>query len=90
MTIRTTLREVTFRHPFRLDALEGEQPAGVYEIATDEEQVEDISFLAYRRVATTIRIERHGAAQVFPIDPVELEASLLSDAGLTVPPAGRA
>lgn len=89
MTIRTTLKRVTFTKPFALSGIDGVQPAGTYEVATDEEMIVGLSFLAYRRVATMIHLLRHGGTQVFSIDPVDLEASLMRDAGLTVPAAAQ-
>ena len=84
MTTRTTRKTVTFTQPFVLSGLAGAQPAGMYEVDTDEERIDSLSLLAYRRVATSIEVHRNGATQVFPIDPVELDAALLRDAGLTV------
>ena len=50
MTIRTTRTTVTFRRAFVLAGLDEEQPAGVYDIETDEERLEGLSLSAYRRV----------------------------------------
>ncbi len=49
MTIRTTTKTVTFTQPFHFDSIDGVQPPGAYEVGTDEELIEDVSFLAYRR-----------------------------------------
>ena len=54
MTLRTTSRTITFARPFSLDGLEETQPAGSYTVQTDEEPIEGLSFLAFRRVATVI------------------------------------
>jgi hypothetical protein len=83
MTTRTTRTTVTFSRPFGLKGVDGIQPAGVYDVDTDEELIDDLSFLAYRRVATTICVQKDGATQVYRIDPVELDARLLRDAGAT-------
>jgi hypothetical protein len=88
MTIRTTRRKVTFSRPFTLHDIDGVQPAGTYEVETDEEPIGDRDVLAYHRVATTIHLHRDGVTRVYRIDPVELEASLLRDAGLAVTPGG--
>jgi hypothetical protein len=37
MSTRTTLASVTFTRPFALSALDGEQPAGTYQLVTEEE-----------------------------------------------------
>jgi hypothetical protein len=87
MTIRTTTTTVTFTQPSSFDGIDGVLPPGQYEVDTDEELIENLSFLAYRRVATTLRLRRDGATQVHTIDPVELEANLLRDAGHTILPA---
>ena len=86
MTTRTTRQTVTFTKPFALVGIDGVQPPGSHEINTDEESIDSLSFLAWRRVATTITLRRHGATQIYRIDPVDLEASLLRDAGLTLVP----
>ena len=84
MTTRTDHRTVTFRQPFHLDGIEGLMPPGAYLVDTDEETIDELSFIAWRRMATTIHIRRNGATQVFRIDPVELDATLMRDAGMTV------
>jgi hypothetical protein len=84
MTTRTARRVVTFTHPFALSGIDGLQPAGVYDVDTDEETIDDVSFLAWRRTATLIHLRHDGATQLYRIDPVDLEASLMRDQGLTV------
>ena len=63
--------------------LDERQPPGTYEVETDEEPLEGLSFLAYRRVATAIRIPMAGrgagSSQTFPIDPRDLEAARARD-----------
>jgi hypothetical protein len=86
MTTRTTHKTVTFANSFALDEIDGILPAGAYEVDTDEELIGDVSVLAYRRVATMIHVHRDGATQVFRIDPTELDARLMRDAGLTIAP----
>ena len=58
--MRSTIERVTFRHAFALRGLDERQPPGTYEVETDEEPLEGLSFLAYRRVATAIRIPMAG------------------------------
>jgi hypothetical protein len=76
--MRTTREPVTFAHAFLLDGAEGVQPAGTYDVEVDEELIEGVSFLAYRRVATTIYLplgsEAVGSHQAVRVDPGELEA----------------
>ena len=75
--IRSTTSEVTFRHPFDLEAVGSRLPAGTYQIDIDEEQIDGISFLAYRRVATFIRVPTGGpgSVQAFLVDPTDLAAA---------------
>ena len=70
---------VTFSRPFWLADVDGIQPAGTYRIQTVDVTLDNLSFLAYRRVSTTIELPAVGTAsskrQVVTIDPVELEAT---------------
>ena len=59
MTLRTTSKVITFVHPFALPGLDHAQPSGAYTVQTDEEPIEGLSFLAYRRVATVIFLPLH-------------------------------
>ena len=54
MMTRTTRKTVTFRRPFSMSAIEKVQPSGTYTVDTDEELIDGLSFLAYRRVATLL------------------------------------
>jgi hypothetical protein len=47
---------VTFRHPFRIKGIDRQLQAGAYEIVTDEELIEGLSFASFRRVATMIMV----------------------------------
>lgn len=89
MTIRTTRKVVTFTKPFELGSI-GTLPAGSYDVDTDEELVESLSFPFYRRIATLFHLRNGATTQVYLIDPVELEASLMRDAGHTILPAAAA
>lgn len=79
MTVRTSRKTVAFTRPFSLSGIDGVQPAGTYEVATDEELLPGLSFPAYRRIATLIYLpSRPGKAipeQVVNVDPLELEAA---------------
>src|SRR4029434_3055713 len=61
MTIRSRREVITFKHPFRIRCIDRLLPAGAYEVVTDEETIEGLSFEAFRRVATTIRVPRDGS-----------------------------
>ena len=78
MTLRTTHRNVTFQHPFSLKGVDGTLPAGTYLVETDEELLEQLSFTAYQRVATSIRLPSGtsgGSYQRIRVDPADLEAA---------------
>ncbi|HVJ42435.1 MAG TPA: hypothetical protein VM639_13110 [Dongiaceae bacterium] len=83
MTIRTTTTSVIFHYPFILSGLDERQPAGTYQVETDEEQIEDVSFVAFRRLSTLIHLhatqERPGIMQTMTVDPKELELALARD-----------
>ena len=78
--MRTTRESVTFDRPFSLRAVDEVQPAGTYAVDVDEELMEGLSFLAYRRVATTIylplRAGGSGSVQAVRVDPRELDSAL--------------
>jgi hypothetical protein len=84
MPERTTLSKITFLRPFSLSDVEGVQPAGTYTVETIEATLDDLSFVAYRRVSTSIMLPAVGEAarqrQVIFIDPLELEAAVKRDA----------
>lgn len=54
MTMRSRREIVVFKHAFRLKGVDRQLPAGSYEVITDEETIEGLSFASYRRVATMI------------------------------------
>jgi hypothetical protein len=49
MTMRSLHETITFQHPFRIRGIDL-LPPGPYEIITDEEMIEGLSFPAFRRV----------------------------------------
>ena len=52
MTIRTARKVMTFAHPFKLAGIENQLAAGTYDVATEEEQLEGVSFPAFNRLQT--------------------------------------
>ena len=74
--MRTTRESITFHRPFSLSAVDEVQPAGTYTVEIDEELIEGMSFLAYRRVATTLYLlilhGGNGSMQAVTVDPREL------------------
>ena len=89
MTERITRSTVHFAHAFPLPNVEGEQPPGTYAVETTEVPIDGLSFVAYRRVSTTIILSSSqfgsGSRQVVTIDPSDLEAVQRSDAAKTAP-----
>ena len=83
MTIRSTETTVTFRHPFKLSVLDQVQPAGIYRLVIDEEEIPGISFLAYQRSATRLHTPALPVAgtsgQVFAVSSGELARALEID-----------
>jgi hypothetical protein len=84
MMERTTTKTVVFHRPFAIGGVDGLLPPGSYAVETEEELIPGVSFLAYRRVRTTmilpIAFGMTTARQVVTIDPEDLEAALVRDA----------
>ncbi|WP_119462538.1 hypothetical protein [Rhodospirillaceae bacterium SYSU D60014] len=86
MMMRTSQKIVTFTQPFRLRGVEEMLPAGAYQVETDEELVQGLSFPVYRRVATVIFLPSQSAGATWlhaiDIDPSELDAAQERDAAI--------
>ena len=84
MPTRTNSQTVTFAYPFLLKGVDRMLPAGDYKVATDEELIQELSFPAYRRVATMIFVpaQSHNASSIemVSIDPHELQEAQDRDA----------
>ncbi len=80
MTVRTTKKSVTFANPFTLGDVEEILQPGSYDVETDEERLEGLSFEAYRRILTLIHLPATpgtpGVSRTLTVDPDELEAAL--------------
>jgi len=83
MTSRTTPSIVRFRAAFSLPGFDTPQPPGEYRVDQDEEALEGVSLIAWRRVATFIHLPAISAGgatqQMVPVDPALLEAALEQD-----------
>src|ERR1700730_17954459 len=56
MTVHTNRTTISFSQPFKLRDVDDIQPAGDYLLDTDEELIEGLSRLAYRRVAASLHL----------------------------------
>ena len=59
--MRSRREVVTFKHPFRIRGVDRVLPAGEYDVITDEETIDGLSFEAFRRVATMIMVPVKGS-----------------------------
>lgn len=83
---RSSENSVRFRGAFTLKGVDRTLPAGAYRILTEEVALDGISFIAYRRVSTSIVVPAGEASlEIAPIDPQDLEAAIQHDR-LTFPP----
>ena len=89
MMTRTTKQKVTFAHPFLLKGIDRTLPAGEYDVVTDEELVEGLSFPVYRRVSTMMFVpalsHRGSSVEMVTIDPAALQAARDRDAAAVNP-----
>ncbi|MGB2657744.1 MAG: hypothetical protein WBC84_05875 [Pseudolabrys sp.] len=83
MLTRTKRVKLTFQHPFSLKGVDRRLAAGEYEVATDEELIEGLSFPVYRRVATMIFLpvdaHRSSSIEMVNVDPADLAAAQQQD-----------
>jgi hypothetical protein len=84
MTIRSRREAVTFKHPFRIRGIDRLLPAGTYEVITDEESIEGLSFAAFRRIATMIVVPGASASmrEMIAIGSVDLADAQRIDTGV--------
>jgi hypothetical protein len=77
--MRSRRETITFKHPFRIKGIDRLLSAGAYEVITDEEMIEGLSFAAFRRVATMIMIPAE-APRSSMMEMVSIGSVDLSDA----------
>ena len=83
MTIRSRRETITFRRPFRIRGIDRQLPPGPYQVITDEEMIEGLSFASFRRVATMIMVPagtRGSAMEMVSIGSVDLSDAQRDDA----------
>jgi hypothetical protein len=85
MTMRSRRETITFRHPFRIKGIDRQLSAGAYEVVTDEEMIEGLSFASFRRVATMIMVPgappRSSSMEMISISAADLADAQRIDAG---------
>ena len=86
MTTRSRREIVTFKHPFQIRGIDRLLPAGAYEVVTDEEMIEGLSFASFRRVATMIMVpaaaSRGATMEMMSIGSVDLSDAQRIDASV--------
>ena len=84
MTVRSRREIVTFKQPFQIRGVDRLLPAGAYEVVTDEEMIEGLSFASFRRIATLIMVpaaaSRGSAMEMISIGSVDLADAQRIDA----------
>lgn len=78
MTSRSRSDTIVFKHPFTIRSIGRELTAGNYEIVTDEDMIEGLSFASFRRTATMMMVPAlspRGSMEMIAIDPAELTAA---------------
>jgi hypothetical protein len=82
MTARTQRTTSAFARPFLLKGVDRMLPPGSYEILTEEELIEGLSFPVYRRVSTVIFVpgQIESSVEMVAIDPLDLAAAQERDA----------
>jgi hypothetical protein len=83
MTTRTTQTVARFSSSFLLPGFDAPQPAGDYRVDQDEELIDGISRLAWRRVSAFIHLpaisSNSTTRQMVAINPADLHAALEKD-----------
>jgi len=76
--MRTNRKTVTFKMPFSLEGVGRSFPAGSYEVITDEELIEGLSFPVYRRIAMRMLVpgQLSRSVEMVTVDPLKLAAAL--------------
>ena len=92
MLTRTHRKTVIFHGPFSLEDIGRLLPAGSYEVVTDEELIEGLSFPVYRRIATMMLAPaqyNHATVEMLTVDPIDLAAAIERDAAVIAEKSNR-
>jgi hypothetical protein len=83
MLTRSKRVTLTFRHPFSLKGVDRPLAPGSYEVVSDEELIQELSFPVYRRVSTLIFLpaqpHRPSSIEMVNVDPADLNAAHARD-----------
>ena len=84
MTTRSRHEMVHFNHRFRIKGIDRLRAPGAYEVITDEEMIEGLSFASFRRLATMIMVPgvapRTSSMEMISISAVDLSDARCRDA----------
>jgi hypothetical protein len=84
MTTRSRRETVHFKHPFRIKGIDRLLPPGAYEVVSDDEMIEGLSFPSFRRVATMIMVPcaapRQSSTEMVSIGSIDLSDAQRIDA----------
>jgi hypothetical protein len=84
MTMRSRRETITFKHSFQIKGIDRLLPPGAYEVITDEEMIEGLSFASFRRVATLIMVPaappRSSTMEMISIGSIDLADAQRIDA----------
>jgi hypothetical protein len=84
VTTRIQRRTIEFRRAFLLKGVDRILPPGKYDIVSDEELIEGLSFPVYRRVSTIIFVPaaaQASAIEMVTVDPRDLQSAQDRDVG---------
>ena len=79
---RTRMQRLSFARSFLLPGIPESLPAGTYDIESEEERLEGISFETYRRIGTVIHLPAAPGptTRLVAIDHEDLQKALENDA----------
>jgi hypothetical protein len=88
MTTRSRKETISFSRPFCIKGVDRMLPAGAYEIISDDELIEGLSFPCYRRVATFIMAPAappdQSSMEMISIAPLDLADAQRVDASASL------
>ncbi len=84
MTTRTRRETVTFAHSVQINGIDHVLPPGTYEVVTDDEMIEGLSFPSFRRISTMIMVPsaspHHHSVEMISIASFDLANAQRRDA----------